>query len=271
MIKYSVIIPVHFTTQYNHFVTAISSIINQTILPYEIIIICDGPLHKTVYDYIDKISNSTHRIIFLVVKNRINIGPGLSRNIGVGKSTTDHIAFMDADDYSVSNRFELQIKYFIENDIDILGGQIEEYDENLSNLISLRSVPLKKRIIVKNMKFRNSINNVTVFMKKKCFQEIGGFPNLFFGEDYILWLNAIKAGYKIENIDVTLVKVRTSSNFVEKRLGFSNLKNNLKLFPYLIKSTDVGFIFAIYRIAKIAIIFLLPKFIKKHLFYKFNR
>jgi len=271
MMKYSVIIPIHYSTKYNHFETALNSVINQTLLPYEIIIICDGVLEDLINDFINRTCNSSDRIKFLIFRNESNIGPGLSRNIGVNNSTTDYIAFMDADDYSVSNRFELQMNNLFETDIDIIGGQIDEYDENLISLIASRKVPLDNIDIINSMKFRNSINNVTVLMKKKCFQQIGGFPNLYFGEDYILWLNAINAGFKIKNIDITLVKVRTSFQFVEKRLGFNNFKNNIKLLPYLIKNKQVGLFYAIFRVSKIIILLLLPIFIKKHLFYKYNR
>lgn len=126
---------------------------------------------------------------------------------------------MDADDFSVANRFELQINKFKQYNVDIIGGQIDEYDESLRFYLNTRKVPLNNPSIKKTIKYRNNINNVTVMIKKKTFESLGGFPDLYFGEDYILWLLAIEKNYQIINLEETLVIVRTNQDFVNKRLG----------------------------------------------------
>jgi amylovoran biosynthesis glycosyltransferase AmsE len=178
---------------------------------------------------------------------------------------------MDADDLSISNRFQLQIDHFLETDNDIIGGQIEEYNESLSKFINKREVPTNFEEIKKSMKYRNTINNVTVMMKKDVFNKLGGYPNLYFGEDYLLWLKAIENNFKLSNLSDTLVLVRTNRNFVVKRLGFKNFRNNLHLCKYLYKYKSVGFFFTFYRIVKVSIMTILPIPIKKIIFLKFNR
>ena len=269
--RFSVIIPIHFNIGLKYIINSIDSIINQTIIPFEIIIVFDGKISSQVTDYITNLSTDIIKINIIIIRNKVNVGPGISRNIGVQASTSDYIAFMDADDFSFPDRFELQLKYLYENKFDIIGGQIDEFDESLNNFINSRQVPLTNIDIINTMKYRNAVNNVTVMMRKECFMELGGYPNLYFGEDYVLWLKAIDKGYKIINLNKTLVKVRTDCDFVEKRLGFKNFKNNLLLYPHLVNSKSIGIFFATYRLMKISFLLLLPLSIKKKLFYYFNR
>ncbi len=269
--KFSVIIPIHLSIKKEHIIFAIESVLCQTLLPFEIIIICDGFLSNEVNDFLYNELQAKSRIKVRILNNKINLGPGTSRNIGVENATTEFIAFMDADDCSVSNRFELQISEFLNSECDIIGGQIDEYNDSLTRFINKRMVPINFIDIKKAIKYRNTINNVTVMMKKKVFDKLGGYPDLFFGEDYVLWLKAIDNGFKIKNLNETLVLVRTNNDFAVKRLGFENLVNNFRLFSYLKKSKSVGYIFATIRLFKIFIMVTLPNPLKKYIFLKFNR
>lgn len=269
--KIAVIIPIHKSINVNHLREACESILNQSFPPSEIIFVKDGNLTSELSDYLHFLEFNQDNIVIKIVSNQKNLGPGLSRNLGVENSTCELIAFMDADDVSYHNRFEIQSNIFINSDFDIVGGQIDEYDEILSNLINKRKVPTSNNEIRNVIKFSNPINNVTVMMKKSTFHHLNGFPALYFGEDYVLWLKAIDNNFKICNLEETLVKVRTGNNFVEKRIGYQNLINNFKLFNYLKNTNSMGIFFSLYRLFKILLIFPLPLFIKKYLFVKFNR
>ena len=52
---------------------------------------------------------------------------------------------MDSDDISLPNRFEEQLKYFmLHPTIDVVGGDIEEFINDESNIVGRRRVPQKK-------------------------------------------------------------------------------------------------------------------------------
>ncbi len=53
-----------------------------------------------------------------------NKGAGASRNLGIEKSTQEFIAFLDADDYYLSNRFEAEKKLFQNPEVDGVYGAI---------------------------------------------------------------------------------------------------------------------------------------------------
>lgn len=63
------------------------------------------------------------------------------------------IARMDSDDISLPNRFEEQLKYFmLHPTIDVVGGDIEEFINDESNIVGRRRVPQKNDEIREYMK-----------------------------------------------------------------------------------------------------------------------
>ncbi|MEI0539642.1 glycosyltransferase family 2 protein [Brachyspira pulli] len=94
MPKISVIIPVYNVEKY--IVKCLDSISNQTFTNIEIICIDDCSTDNSV-KLIEEYQKKDNRII--LIKNQINKGASYSRNIGIKKSTSDYITFIDSDDY----------------------------------------------------------------------------------------------------------------------------------------------------------------------------
>ena len=53
MVKYSVLMPIYYKEKPEYFETAIRSVMSQTILPNEIVLVCDGPLTDELNNKID--------------------------------------------------------------------------------------------------------------------------------------------------------------------------------------------------------------------------
>jgi glycosyltransferase involved in cell wall biosynthesis len=271
MFEISVIIAVYSKTKIDEYNEALLSIVNQTYLPKEIIIVYDGPgcnfLLTTTQSFISNYKNIYFNQIFL----EKNIGPGLARNRGVSMARYELIAIMDSDDYSYKNRFELQIEEFKKNNIDLVGGQIDEYNELLDTFLQTRQVPEKFSDIRKNLKFYSTINNVTILIKKEVFIKIGGYDGITFGEDYVMWAKLISNDFKAVNLPVSLVKVRTGFSFMIRRYSIKNFKNNIKLSIRLSKYKSIGFTFSILRLLKFSLFMFLPDWVKKLIFIKYIR
>ena len=88
----------------------LTSVLNQTFQDFEIILIYDDE-NKDDLVYIKKILNQNPKV--KIIDNNRNLGAGLSRNIGIGKSSGSIIAFLDADDYWVPERLEKQINFMM--------------------------------------------------------------------------------------------------------------------------------------------------------------
>ncbi len=269
---FSVIIPVHFAINELQLKEAFDSVtINQKLLPSELIIVIDGTIQPSILEFINLYASRLTIPVKIFFTGLSPKGPGYSRNLGVQNAAFDVVAFMDSDDVSLPDRFLKQIPLLNESSYDLIGGQIEELDETLTKRISMRSVPLNNQDISNEFKIRNPINNVTVVIRRDVFLELGGYPELFFGEDYVLWLKMNEHNCKMINIDSVLVKVRTGEGFLSRRFGIDYLKKNLQLSYYLMKFKAVGLRYSSLRILKFMLLYILPKNLQYFLVKKFTR
>ena len=111
---------------------SIQSILNQTFSDFEFIIIDDASTDNS-WKIIKSYAKSDKRII--AIKNHINLGVSLTSNIAISYARGKFLARMDADDISVSNRFEKQINFFKKHSqVVALGGQCFVIDENNQNI-----------------------------------------------------------------------------------------------------------------------------------------
>lgn len=128
--KLSIIIPTFNSEQYieNTFL----SIKNQTIgiENLEIIFIDDNSKDNT-FDIITSYSNSYENV--KTYKTDINSGfAGKPRNIGLKKSTSEYVLFLDGDDQLLVDACEVLLKNITSNNSDIaIGGHINSYDNGL--------------------------------------------------------------------------------------------------------------------------------------------
>ena len=85
-----------------------SILINQTIIPTELIIVEDGPLNVELDNVLLHYQKKFPEIlkIFKLAENK---GMGYAMNYGLNKCSNEWIFRMDSDDIAVSSRFERQI------------------------------------------------------------------------------------------------------------------------------------------------------------------
>ena len=106
----SVIIPL-----YNHqdtVIDSIRSILNQTYKNIEIIVVDDCSTdnsYTNVNEFISGYNKDNGCLKIALLKTKINMGCYAARNLGIINSTGEYIAFQDPDDFSLSNRFEIQM------------------------------------------------------------------------------------------------------------------------------------------------------------------
>lgn len=187
---------------------AINSILKQTYSNFEFIIIDDGSTDKTC-EIVNRYMKIDDRIIFL---RQGHHGLAHSLNFGISKAKGKYIARMDADDISHYMRFEKQI-YFLENrDIDVVGSNITYIDKNGKLLGKIEQFPENDIEIKWNLSFTNPIAHPTVLMKKSIFTNGESYDiNYKYCQDYALW-NRISSNYKFYNIQEILLKFRLKKN-----------------------------------------------------------
>ncbi len=236
--KFSVLMSIYKKEEPKYFVEALESVLNQTVMPNEIVIIEDGILTKELQYVIIKYKEKYPDII----KNyplKENKGLGLALNYGATKCKHNLIARMDTDDIALPTRFEKQLEIFEKNpSYDIVGGNILEFAEG-TNITNTRIVPEKKEEIYKYAKKRNPMNHVTVMFKKDAILEVGNYENLPYFEDYYLWCKLIKMNKNMYNIQDILCKVRAGEQMAKRRGGRNYIK---AIYKFQKKIEELGII-----------------------------
>ena len=148
-IDISVIIPVY--NREKTIVNCVNSILNQTYLPKEIIVVDDGSVDNTIEE-IKKLNCPFLKII----KNKVNKGAQNSRNQGIRSAKYNWIAFLDSDDTWIKNKLEKQIEIIKKNGskpyIVIHSNCYRYYEKNNSKEIwKLNSYSRNKKSIYKSL------------------------------------------------------------------------------------------------------------------------
>lgn len=167
MIKISVI-----TTTYNSgkfLKECVDSILKQTYLDYEHLIIDDGSTDNSL-DFLN--SNDYPKVKVL---RPGKIGRSKALNLGLYNAVGDYIAILDADDVSLQHRLERQIFAFIQNPmigLCISGANVM----NKSGLIfSKVEIPLTDIEIKKRLLDLNPFIHSTLMIKKKLAIQVAGY------------------------------------------------------------------------------------------------
>lgn len=193
---------------------SIESILNQTYTDFEFIIILDDPeneLHKKI---INEYQEEDQRIHFFI--NKKNMGLTKSLNYGLTKCNGKYICRMDADDISLPNRIQHQLEYIEKNSYDLIGGITQIVDENDKPIYSISKVPSNFESIKRKLRYNQCIAHPTWFGKKDVFETLNGYREIPLCEDYDFTLRAVLKGFKISNIEETVLKYRMTGNSISR-------------------------------------------------------
>lgn len=231
--SFSVLMSVYKSDIPEYLDTALKSVEKQTVKPKEIILVEDGPISKKIRSVIDRhVREST--INFKNIRLKRNHGLGEALRIGTSYVSTNWVARMDSDDYSVPSRFEEEMNYIKKNpNVAIVGGQIKEFAGNIQNIVGERRVPLDSKNIKKFMKWRSPFNHPTVMINKEVLEKVGGYITYGNLEDYYLWSRIIVSNKQVRNLKKVLVLMRVDKGMYSRRGKFSNLKYFYSLRKFL--------------------------------------
>lgn len=161
---------------------AINSVLQNDLKNLEVIVIDD---HST--DNTFEICSSIKDGRLKVFKNDKNRGVAYSRNIGIKKSHSDYIAFLDADDYWYENKLSQQLLILEKSDPNLIGC----YTHLVVNGIIIREAP--ESVDFKSLCFNgNDIGLSSTIIKYSSIKEVE-FEKIGH-EDYKFWLELLSNG-----------------------------------------------------------------------------
>lgn len=240
MEKFSVLMSVYYKEKPEFFDIALeSNLIKQTLPPNEFVLICDGMLTPELEFIIDKYRKLCPNI--LKVYRKENGGLGKALNFGLLKCTYPLVARSDSDDVCVESRFEKQVKYMeLHPEVGIISSYIDEFVDDYSNPIQVKTQPLTHEELYELAKFRNPLNHMSVMMRKDNIIRLGSYRHIPYMEDYDLWVRAIINGIKIGNIGEVLVHARIGNGMVQRRGTVTSIRSLHIINKNMLQSGMIG-------------------------------
>ena len=182
---------------------AIQSILNQSYKDLELLIIDDGSTDNS-YQICMNISEQDNRV--KVFRNHNNLGLTKSLNLLINESNGKYLARQDADDWSEETRFEKQLKFMNDENIDVVYARSVRNDTQ--NIFPRLSYYLPLNFV---LRYKNPLIHGTMLAKKNIIEKVGGYDEKFiYSQDYKLAFDLINLGFKLRIMKNVLYK----SNFI---------------------------------------------------------
>lgn len=241
---FSVLMSIYFKESPFFLRESLDSIVKQTLLPNEIVLIKDGPLTLELDSVLNEYTLN-YPNLFKIIALPKNRGLGNALSIGVLECSNELIARMDSDDICVLNRFEKQI-LFLDNhpEFDLIGTNVEEFNKKPGDLNRYRKMPEKGDVLIKYSRFRNPVNHPTAMFRKSKVLEAGNYnEEILLFEDFSLFIRMLRKGALFYNIQECLLHFRTGSGIdvIKRRSGFFYVKNEWQFSLLSLKIGNLNF------------------------------
>ena len=228
MNRVAVIMSLYKSDVIDYVKVAIESILNQNYSDFDFYIQYDGLVQKEVEHYLSNIKDNRIHL------NRRSENKGLAYSLNellkiVMPMGYEYIARMDADDISMTDRFEKQMAYLETHpEIDVVGGAITEIDEDGKSRGKTIIYPAGPKECREFFSKRNPHAHPAVLFRKSFFDKLKGKkyrPEYRQNQDTMLWYDGMMAGTQHVNIpDVVLNFRMTDAMFKKRRNGWAFAK-----------------------------------------------
>lgn len=207
----SVIIPAFNAERYIE--DCINSILEQTYLNLEVIILDDGSSDNTLV----KVKKYTDPRLTVISRENKGLAVTLSELVDCSRGV--YIARMDADDISGKNRIAKQVERLTKNDnIVLVGSNVDYISDNSTYLGSSASV-CSCLAVRKKLQSGNPIFHPTVMFRKDIYIKSGGYSRKYtkYIEDYLLWVKMLEFG-EISIIQDSLLEYRVHDDAISSNV-----------------------------------------------------
>jgi len=209
---------------------ALKSLVDQTLIDFEVIAVNDGSTDKTG-DILAAWADADKRIRVI---DRPHSGIVPSLNAGLAFCRAEYIARMDADDCSYSVRLSLQAAYLEANPQTavvsclVQGFPTEKLRDGYRIYIEWLNSLLSDEDIRREMFVESPIPHPSAMFRKKWIDHIGGYQDHGWAEDYDLWLRLYLGGACFAKIPQVLLDWRDHEDRITRTDSRYSLENFLR-------------------------------------------
>ncbi len=211
----------------------LNSIISQTYKNWKIYLIDDNS-NDNSKEILSKYQNIENIKIFNLEENK---GPAYCRNLGIQKSNSELIAFLDSDDYWPEDKLEKQIKNMLSNNCNFTYTDYYFFFDD--NFKEKKMTDLPSQYNYDTFLKHSSMSTSSIIIKREILNNIQ-FEKVNH-EDYLFKCDLLRKGevaYKIKETYVfyRINKNNRSSNKIKNIINLWRInkeKNNLKFFNNL--------------------------------------
>ena len=182
-LRLSVIVPLYNTRAY--IAAAVSSILAQTRQPDEIVVVDDGSTDGSP----ELLAGYAPRVRVI---RQVHAGSSTALNRGIGETTGDIIAFLDADDLWEKDKLALQESILrAEPEVDGVFGLVQQFSQD--------GAEGGVRIL---REAQHGVSRITLLIRRTAFDRFGLFDATMRVADFVPWYaQAVAAGLKVRMLE----------------------------------------------------------------------
>lgn len=191
-----------------------------------------------------------------------NQGVARARNLGIGKTSTEWIAFLDADDVWMPGKLDMQLRAAKETGAGFVCGSV-------SAKASMASFEISPKQLARG----NFVATSSVLVKRSVLQQIQPVftPGMSFAEDYLAWLKCVTLtpGYylSIKLVDYILSERpryrwgQILRNIVAMNFRYARFLSQIGVEP----TQRLGLVFAVFLGSLLSVLSICKRFIRSYL------
>ena len=189
---------------------ALSSLAGQTLTDFEVLLVDDGSTDGTL----DRLQDWSRRDPRFRVFSRPHAGIISALNAGLESCRSDFIARMDADDRSAPHRLRRQVDLLNEHpEIVVISSLVKGFPEDALGIefrayIDWLNTLLTDEDIKRGIFLQSPLAHPSVAYQRLWVEQVGGYQDRGWAEDYDLWLRLYLAGANFGKVPEVLLEWR---------------------------------------------------------------
>lgn len=189
---------------------AIDSVFAQTVHDWELLVVDDGSTDDT-----RRVLESYGARVTLLSQS--NAGPYPARNLALQHARGELVAFIDSDDAWYPHRLECQLPLLARPEVGLVFGDAALVEHARGNngrlpLTFSQLAPPSRGRVFRQLTRQNFIPQSSVLVRRRCFEELGGFSLASrAGADYAKWIQ-ISMRYELDYVPICVFEYGWHSN-----------------------------------------------------------